>query len=241
MDLAERAIESAPSTRRRLIQECVYRRARFVPTRDKNDAMRTKYAYGIAAHLLQVDAKVSLADIARELGCDEAAAGTHAAYGKHLSEQSDDTLQLIAKIRDDVYERLEQVGIDVMLDESLAEGAPVEIVPLPTSIRGVVSLVSKTLGVKEGLITGLTHKTRELDARQIAMAVSQSIWPEQSRQVIGDVFGKRNSTTVLHALRQVDAVIRGTKDDPDLLRKIGTVCEKLGWDVSKLHFVPKMG
>ena len=239
MTLAQRAMEGAPSALGRLIVECTYRRAGFVPKRDHRHHVRARFACSIAAHLLKTDAQQSVEQVAKELDCSETKAGEYIAQGNKIANQSEDALSLMAKVRDDVHEMLEEVGMNVMLDTGLAENAPVVTVAMPTTISAAVSFVSRTLAVSESLITGVTRKTREIDARHITMALIKAQRPERSRSAIGSHFSKRDGSTVLSSLRRVDAVIRGLTDDPDLLRKIGLVCDKLGVEMSFLHLEDK--
>ena len=71
--------------------------------------------------------------------------------------------------------------------------------------------------------------------RQIAMALAKEL-TSMSLPEIGDAFGGRDHTTVLHAKRKVEELVRNdskTKEDYlNLQRLLG------GWIVDKIHVRP---
>ncbi|MNY60366.1 Chromosomal replication initiator protein DnaA [compost metagenome] len=59
--------------------------------------------------------------------------------------------------------------------------------------------------------------------RQIAMYISREM-TDFSLPKIGDAFGGRDHTTVIHAHEKISQLI---KVDPDLYKVINTICEKI--------------
>ena len=238
MGLAEHALEKLPSARGALITQCTYRRASYVPARDRAKPLLEQFALSIAAYLLKVDDNRSPAEIASELSCTESKAKLLATNGEQVVQASADALELVAKIRDDVYEGLERVGMRMMLTE---EPSPEQTLmePIPETVPKMIWHVSKSLGVDVPRIKGPSRRAPETDARHIAMRLVQHIKPQLSYRQIGNFFGNRDHSTVLSALRRVDRMVRGMEDDPLFLDKIDRVRVPIGLEREMFHFVER--
>ncbi len=71
------------------------------------------------------------------------------------------------------------------------------------AIQDVAKAVSKLLGVKVAELRGATRKANVVRARGLAMFLTRK-WTSLSLQQIGEYFGNRDHTTVLHACRKTE-------------------------------------
>lgn len=239
MGLAERTLAQMPSAREKLIVQCTYNRARYVPARDKGRPVVANFARAMAAHLLKTDAGQDAKQIAGHLECTEEKAAEFLRSGEQVASRSGEVQELLMTIRDDVHERLEMLGMELVLQDVAAEPPPPVVLPIPDEVPGIIALIGRILAISPQMITGPTKCHPEMHARHIAVAIVQYKKPGMSRPKIGSYFGKRDNTTILSSLKKIDRIVRGEEDDPVLLRKIEVVREKLGLELGAFYFVEK--
>ncbi len=91
------------------------------------------------------------------------------------------------------------------------------------SIQDIAKAVSRSLGVKLSDMRGDTRKSNVVRARGLAMWLARQ-WTTLSLQQIGEFFGGRDHTTVLHACRKTEGDI---KEDLELSRSADEIRQKL--------------
>ena len=72
------------------------------------------------------------------------------------------------------------------------------------TIEDVQNAVCKNLGISMNLLTGQTRKQEVVFARQIAMFLIRDL-TNSSLKTIGNHFGGRDHTTVMHALTSIES------------------------------------
>lgn len=91
------------------------------------------------------------------------------------------------------------------------------------SIKAITTAVARQLGVKSADMRSGSRRQNIVRARSLAMWLSRRL-TEESLTQIGDAFGGRDHSTVLHAIRKTDASL----DDDVLLRRAADqIMEKL--------------
>jgi len=87
------------------------------------------------------------------------------------------------------------------------------ILATPT-VSEIAKRVAKECRLKLSDLRGATRRSQIVRARSLAMFLARK-WTEQSYQQVGNYFGNRDHTTVLHACRKMETEL---KDDIDLSR-----------------------
>ena len=97
---------------------------------------------------------------------------------------------------------------------------PVILEALDGKVTGamIIKAVSETYGLKLGEIKGHRRQVRITMPRQIAMWICRNAMWEYSLPQIGKLFGGKDHTTVLHAVRKIDKMLAdGSLTIPDHL------------------------
>ncbi len=92
-------------------------------------------------------------------------------------------------------------------------------------LEDVVDIVAKYFSLTKSDLVGSDRKKEVMTPRQITMYLIREIL-NQSYESIGDCFGGRNHTTVMHACNKV---VNQMKIDPKLQRDIGALKKELGF------------
>lgn len=91
------------------------------------------------------------------------------------------------------------------------------------SLPQITQAVAKYFRQKSSELRSQSRKQRLVRARSLAMFLARRLTSKSMHQ-IGDYFGGRDHTTVLHAIRKTESLLG---DDPDLQRAADEVTEKL--------------
>ncbi|MFG0287796.1 MAG: helix-turn-helix domain-containing protein [Rhodopirellula sp. JB044] len=91
------------------------------------------------------------------------------------------------------------------------------------SIKSITSAVARQLGVKSSEMRSGSRRQNIVRARSLAMWLSRKL-TDSSLTHIGDAFGGRDHSTVLHAIRKMEASF---DDDADLRRAADQISERL--------------
>lgn len=91
------------------------------------------------------------------------------------------------------------------------------------SIRDITTAVARQLGVKSTEMRSGSRRQNIVRARSLAMLLARQM-TDESLTSIGDAFGGRDHSTVLHAIRKTEAAIQ---EDTTLRRAADHVVEKL--------------
>ncbi|WP_246112914.1 helix-turn-helix domain-containing protein [Allorhodopirellula solitaria] len=90
------------------------------------------------------------------------------------------------------------------------------------SIKSITSAVARSLGVKSSEMRSGSRRQNIVRARSLAMWLSRQL-TDSSLSQIGDAFGGRDHSTVLHAIRKMEAAF---DDDADLRRAADQITER---------------
>ncbi|MCC6643247.1 chromosomal replication initiator protein DnaA [Candidatus Peregrinibacteria bacterium] len=93
------------------------------------------------------------------------------------------------------------------------------------SLDDVIDIVARYFGLTKSELIGADRKKEIMMPRQISMYLIREIL-NQSYEAIGETFGGRNHTTVMHACNKVISQI---KDDQNLSRDINALKKELGF------------
>ncbi|MCM2373206.1 helix-turn-helix domain-containing protein [Aporhodopirellula aestuarii] len=91
------------------------------------------------------------------------------------------------------------------------------------SIKSITSAVARQLGVKSSEMRSGSRRQNIVRARSLAMWLARKL-TDSSLTHIGDAFGGRDHSTVLHAIRKMEASF---DDDADLRRAADQITERL--------------
>lgn len=91
------------------------------------------------------------------------------------------------------------------------------------SIKSITSAVARQLGVKSSEMRSGSRRQNIVRARSLAMWLARKL-TDSSLTNIGDAFGGRDHSTVLHAIRKMEASF---DDDADLRRAADQISERL--------------
>lgn len=105
---------------------------------------------------------------------------------------------------------LRNLSLTLDLTREVVNGIAVTIDPVIT-IEQIQSAVCEHFNLPISLLTGKTRKQEIVQARQIAMALIREL-TSTSLKTIGNHFGGRDHTTVMHAITMVDSL--KDRDDP---------------------------
>ncbi|MCG8651939.1 MAG: DnaA/Hda family protein [Pirellulales bacterium] len=153
----------------------------------------------------------------------------------HGLEIEDDLLDLLASGLDSnlptrsLEAAIKQILLWCRMNESRPSAAAVQSAIDLTGRNEEVSLVSITNAVsryfrqKSADLRSSSRKQRIVRARSLAMFLARQLTSKSMHQ-IGDYFGGRDHTTVLHAIRKTESQLL---DDADLRRAADEVAEKL--------------
>ncbi len=119
-----------------------------------------------------------------------------------------------------VWSRNAEAAPDVFAIQSALDATVVENEP---SISEIAQAVARRFRLKTTDLKGPTRKQQVVRARALAMYLGRKL-TERSLQQIGDYFGGRDHTTVLHACRKTESLL---VDTPDLARAVDDVTETL--------------
>ena len=81
-------------------------------------------------------------------------------------------------------------------------------------IPHIISTVASAYGLEREVLTGPSRRLRHVEPRMIAMALARAM-ASASLPRIGEFFGGRDHTSVLHALRKIE---QRRQEEPDLDR-----------------------
>lgn len=113
---------------------------------------------------------------------------------------------------------------DGSIDESAIQSAIDQVgTRKNVSIGSITTAVARQLGVKSADIRSGSRRQAIVRARSLAMWLSRQM-TDQSLSNIGDAFGGRDHSTVLHAIRKTDALL---DDDVALRRAADQVTQRL--------------
>ncbi len=90
------------------------------------------------------------------------------------------------------------------------------------SIKSITSAVARTLGVKSSEMRSGSRRQHIVRARSLAMWLSRKL-TDSSLSNIGDAFGGRDHSTVLHAIRKMESTF---DEDADLRRAADQILER---------------
>ena len=91
------------------------------------------------------------------------------------------------------------------------------------SIASITAAVAKYFRIRMSDLRSSSRKQSLVRARSLAMLLARQLTSKSMHQ-IGDYFGGRDHTTVLHAIRKTESLLQ---DDPDLRRAADEVAQKL--------------
>ena len=91
------------------------------------------------------------------------------------------------------------------------------------SIAAITAAVAKYFRIKVSDLRSSSRKQSLVRARSLAMSLARRLTSKSMHQ-IGDYFGGRDHTTVLHAIRKTESLLQ---EDADLRRAADEVTEKL--------------
>ncbi len=73
------------------------------------------------------------------------------------------------------------------------------------SAREIIAVIARKHGLDSGAIVGSSRQRHVVKARFEAIAEVRRLRPDLSSTQMGKIFGDRDHTTILHALRKIDA------------------------------------
>ena len=91
------------------------------------------------------------------------------------------------------------------------------------SLAAIAGVAAKYFRLRLSDLRSCSRKQCLVRARSLAMLLARRL-TSKSMHHIGDYFGGRDHTTVLHAIRKTESLI---ENDPDLRRAADEICEKL--------------
>lgn len=195
---------------------------------DIEDRLRSRFEWGLIADIQPPDFETRIAILKKR------------AVGEKL-RISDEVFNIIASrissnIRDlegalnRVIARasVEQADVSVSFAEKLLKDVlPAPKSRPPISIESIKKAVAEYFGIK---IEELNSKTRTKEiaaARQMAMYLAREL-TSASLPKIGDAFGGRDHTTVMHACDKIKTAVRDDKDTADAVETISEQLKKSG-------------
>ncbi len=194
---------------------------------DIEDRLRSRFEWGLVADIQPPDFETRLAILKKRVDGEKV-------------EVSDEVLNIIAsKISSNIRDlegALNRIIARASLEktkitEEFAENLLKDVLPAPKksapiSIEKVKKAVAEYFGIK---VEELNSKTRTKDialARQIAMYLSREL-TNSSLPKVGDSFGGRDHTTVMHACDKIKSAIEEDKETSEIVNAISEKIKKM--------------
>lgn len=114
--------------------------------------------------------------------------------------------------------------IDLNMARQVIQSVVDDVNDTPLNIETITKLVSEYYHISEDQLKEKTRKREIVIPRQVAMYLTKEL-TKSSLQIIGDFFGGKDHTTVLHAIRNVQ---KQMADNDDIRLAIDTLQRKLG-------------
>lgn len=192
-----------------------------IPTLE--DRLRSRFEWGLIADIQPPDLETRVAILRKKANVE------------NLDVSDEVMLYIASKIQSNIRE-LEGALIRVVayssltngqITESLAEEALKDIIsnskPMEITVDTIKDIVSKNYKIKMDDFTSKKRTRAIAYPRQIAMYLTREL-TDLSLPKIGDEFGGRDHTTVIHACDKINTDLA---NDPNLKRKLDNMIEKL--------------
>ena len=191
------------------------------------ERLRERFESGLVAVIKPPDHATRVAILRKRAALDRIAV-TDDAVLEVIAERITDNVRVLegALIRLVAYHSLTQLPIDVKLAEAvLDEIHPRPKQDAPTSVGDIQHAVASYYGLALAQLTSSSRAGSVTWPRQVAIHLTRAL-TDASLHAIGDAFGGRNHTTVLHACKRVSERMRNDQQAVHEVEELTSIIDR---------------
>jgi chromosomal replication initiator protein len=195
------------------------------------ERLRERFESGLVAVIKPPDHATRVAILRKRAALDHIAV-TDGAVLELIAERITDNVRVLegALIRLVAYHSLTQLPIDVQLAEAvLDEIHPRPKQDAPTSVGDIQRAVASYYGLALAQLTSSSRAASVTWPRQVAIHLTRAL-TDASLHAIGDAFGGRNHTTVLHACKRVSERMRNDQQAVHEVDELTSIIDRSSTD-----------
>ena len=173
-----------------------------IPTLE--DRLRNRFKWGLITDIQRPDFETRLAILHRKAESKTIAIPDD--VFSFIAENITDSIRELegALIKLTAYANLTQQPLDLDLSRLVLRDLIAAVEKPPVTADRIIDLTAGMFGFEVDQITGGSRRRPLVDARQVAMYVARNM-TDLSFPDIGKAFGNRDHTTVMHAVRKIEA------------------------------------
>jgi chromosomal replication initiator protein len=168
------------------------------------DRLRNRFKWGLITDIQRPDLETRLAILRKKAGSKtiEIPNDVFAFIAENITDSIRELEGALIKVT--AYANLTQQPLDLDLATLVLNDLIASVEKVPVTAEPIIDLTAEMFAFDVEQITGGSRRRPLVDARQVAMYVTRGM-TDLSYPDIGKAFGNRDHTTVMHAVRKIEA------------------------------------